>query len=123
MRVILLGPQRRPTVDAVIRSMPLSLGRDGRIATITAGWRERESDDRELSRALGGRDANLGLYRRWLDVQDRDPEYAMAERTLQEVLAELQDSYLVRLDYALRAVDALQRGDGHTRLPISRSSP
>jgi hypothetical protein len=114
MRIILLGPQRRPTVDAVIRSMPLR--QDGPIATVTAGWRERESDDRELSRALGGRDANLGLYRRWLDVQDRDPQYAAAERRLQEVLTELQDNYLLRLDYALRAVYALQRRDGPSRL-------
>ena len=106
MRVILLGPQRRPTVDAVVRS----LGLDGPVATITAGWQEREADDGELSRRLGGRDTNLGLYRRWLDVQDRDPEYAAGERALQGVLAELQDIYLLRLDYALQAVYALRAG-------------
>ena len=33
MRVILLGPQRRPTVGAVVRS----LGLEGPVATITAG--------------------------------------------------------------------------------------
>ena len=42
-------------------------------------------------------------------MQDRDPEYAAGERRLQEVLAELQDIYLLRLDYALQAVYALQR--------------
>ena len=52
MRVILLGPQRRPTVDAVARSLSL----DGPVATITAGWQEREPDDAELSALLGGRD-------------------------------------------------------------------
>ena len=51
---------------------------------------------------------NLELYRRWLDVQERDPEYATAERALQGVLAEVQDLYLLRLDYALQAVYALQ---------------
>ena len=105
MRVILLGPQRRPTVDAVARSLSLA----GPIATITAGWQEREPDDAELSTLLGGRTANLSLYRRWLDVQDRDPQYAAAERALAGTLAELQDLYLLRLDYALQAVYAVQR--------------
>ena len=115
MRIILLGPQRRPTVGAVVRSLSL----DGPVATITAGWQERESDDGELSTLLGGRTANLGLYRRWLDVQDRDPEYAAGEGRLQEVLTELQEVYLLRLDHALQAVYALQRRnarrgrDGH----------
>jgi hypothetical protein len=108
MRVILLGPQRRPTVAGVARSLAL----DGPVATITAGWQEREPDDGELSRLLGGRDVNLGLYRRWLDVQDRDGEYAAAERRLQAALAELQDLYLLRLDHALQAVYALRRRGG-----------
>jgi len=107
VRVILLGPQRRPTVDAVARAH--SLGVSGPVAVITAGWQEREPDDAELSRLVGGRAVNLALYRRWLDVQDRDPEYFAAERRLAETLAELQDYYLLRLDYALRAVYAVQR--------------
>ena len=108
MRVILLGPQRRPTVDAVVRS----LGRSGSFATVTAGWQEREADDGELHTRLGGRAVNLSLYRRWLDVQESDPEYAAGERATQEVLTELQDIYLVRLDYALQAVYALQSHSG-----------
>jgi len=105
VRVILLGPQRRPTVDAVARSLSL----DGPVATITAGWQEREPDDAELSALLGGRTVSLTLYRRWLDVQDRDPQYAAAERALAGTLAELQDLYLLRLDHALQAVYAVQR--------------
>ena len=108
MRVILLGPQRRPTLAAVTRSMRLA----GPVATITAGWQEREPDDSELSGLLGARDVNLSLYRRWLDVQERDPEYAAAERRLRDALGELQDVYLLRLDYALQAVYALQRRGG-----------
>jgi hypothetical protein len=108
VRVILLGPQRRPTVDAAIRSLALP----GPVATITAGWQEREADDGELSGLLGGRDTNLGLYRRWRDTQDRDPGFAAAERRVQGELAELQDLYLLRLDHALRAVYALQRRSG-----------
>lgn len=112
MRVTLLGPQRKPTVDAVAASLVPS----GTIATITAGWQEREPDDGELSTVLGGRDVNLLLHRRWLDVQERDPGFAAAERRLAEVLAELQETYLLRLDYALQAVYALQRRDGSERL-------
>jgi hypothetical protein len=111
VRVILLGPQRRPTVDAVARSLGLP-GPGNQVATITAGWQEREPDDQELSTLLGARAVNLSLYRRWLDVQDRDPQYAAAERELAGTLAELQDLYLLRLDYALQAVYAVQRRSG-----------
>jgi hypothetical protein len=105
VRVILLGPQRRPTLDGVVRSLGLS----GPIATVTAGWQEREPDDGLLSTLLGGHDVNLGLYWRWLDVQDRDPEYFAGSRRLSGVLGELEDTYLLRLDYALQAVYALQQ--------------
>jgi len=115
VRAILLGPQRRPTLDAVVRPLFPS-GPAGPFATVTAGWQEREPDDGELSALLGGRVVKLELYRRWLDVQERDPEYATAERALQGMLAELQDLYLLRLDYALRAVYALQRRAGTDRL-------
>ena len=108
MRVTLLGPQRRPTIEAVVRSRRI----EGPIATITAGWQEREPDDAELSDLLGSRDVNLSLFRRWLDVQERDPEYTAGERRLQGVLAELQDIYLLRLDHALQAVYAIQRRSG-----------
>ena len=110
MRVILLGPQRRPTVDAAVRALSLSgPGLSGPVATVTAGWQEREPDDAELRAHLGGRAVNLGLYRRWLNVQDRDPEYSAGARRLADVLAGLQEIYLLRLDYALRAVYAVQR--------------
>jgi hypothetical protein len=105
VRAILLGPQRRPTLDGMVRS----LGLPGPFATVTAGWQEREPDDGELRALLDGRSVGLELYRRWLDVQERDPEYALAERALQGVLGELADLYLLRLDYALQAVYALQR--------------
>ena len=108
MRIVLLGPQRRPTLDGVVRSLGLA----GRFATVTAGWQEREPDDGEFVSLLGGDVVNLGLYRRWLDVQERDPEYLEAERRLSQVLAGLQEMYLLRLDYALRAVYAVQRRAG-----------
>ena len=112
MRVTLLGPQRRPTLGEVAAS----LYPEGRIATITAGWQERESDDAELGKLLGSRDVNLGLYRRWLDVTERDPLFAAGERRLAELLDEAQASYLIRLDHALQAVYAVQRRGGSDRL-------
>jgi hypothetical protein len=116
VRIVLLGPQRRPTLGGVARSLGLSgPGLAGPVAAITAGWQEREPDDAELVALLasaGGRAVNLALYRRWLDVRDRDPEYRAAEQRLAAVLAELQELYLLRLDYALRAVYAVQRRSG-----------
>jgi hypothetical protein len=86
-----------------------SLGLPGPFATVTAGWREREPDDGELVALLGGSVVNLGLYRRGVDVAERDPEWAAAERDVRRVLAGMQEVYLLRLDYALRAVYAVQR--------------
>ncbi len=121
MRIILLGPQRRPTVDAAVRLLatlrePTDRPADGPVATVNAGWQEREADDGELSRVLGGRDVNLRLYQRWLDVQERDPEYVAGERRLSAALAEMADLYLLRLDHALQAVYALQRREAGDRL-------
>jgi len=50
VRAILLGPQRRPTLDGMVRS----LGLPGPFATVTAGWQEREPDDGELRALLDG---------------------------------------------------------------------
>lgn len=108
----MLGPQRRPTVDAVARAY----GPDARFATVTAGWREREADDAELTALLGGRATNLALHARWLDVLDRDPELATAELDHRAVLDELREVHLVQLDAALAAVDALQRRQGRPRV-------
>ena len=110
--VTLLGPQRRPTVDQVVRD----LEPDAPIATVTAGWQERERDDAEMRELLGGRAVNLCLHERWIDVLERDPDYAVAEREHRTVLDELQQFYLVQLDHALRATYAVaQRHDGHPR--------
>jgi hypothetical protein len=110
--VTLLGPQRNPTLDSVVADQRI----EGQIATITAGWQEREPDDQELSKLLSAQDVNLQLYRRWLDVQERDPQFAAGERRVRGQLDELQEIYLLRLDHALRAVHELQRRAGSDRL-------
>lgn len=111
--VTLLGPQRRPTVQQVVRD----LAPETSFATVTAGWQERESDDAELQELLGGRAVNLSLHTRWLDVLDRDREYANAEREHEAALAELRQLYLIQLDHALRATYSVaERREGRPRL-------
>jgi hypothetical protein len=109
--VTILGPQRRPTLDQVART----LDADARIAVVTAGWQERESADEELLALLAGRGVNLELHRRWLDVLDRDREFARAESEHRGVLDELQQLYLVQLDHALRAMYAVAQRAGERR--------
>ncbi len=113
MRVIVLGPQRRPTLDAVIRSLDLT----GPIATVTAGWQEREPDDAEFDALVGGRSVNLRLHTRWQDVLTRDPEYAAAELEHRAALRELQELHRVQLDGALRGLREVARYGG-SRPPI-----
>jgi hypothetical protein len=106
MNVTLLGPQRRVTAAraAVADLMP-----EGHIATVNAGWQERENDSAELSDVLGGRMVNLELYRRWQNLLADDSEYAGAERRLTELLAEIQAVYAIRLHYAISALEAITR--------------
>ncbi|MFA9432173.1 Type 1 glutamine amidotransferase-like domain-containing protein [Egicoccus sp. AB-alg2] len=102
--VLLLGPQRRPTLaDAVA-----DLGLDGPIATVNAGWQEREPDDRELDELLGERSVNLRLYARWADALRDDDELAQADRARRDRIDELQALYLRRLHHAMEGISALR---------------
>ena len=98
--IVLLGAQRyRPTLaDAVAE-----LGVRGKIATITAGWQEREDDDEDLHHHLLGRTVNLALHARGEDVFRRDAELREAHRERQLVLRHRQDFYRVRLEHAMEA--------------------
>ena len=116
MTVILLGPQRfRPSVRNTVRSLDV----EGPVATVTAGWREREGDDAELDELLDGRSLNLGLYARRQDVMERDAEFAAAARSRSEVLKELHSVYVLRLDHATAAVTELVVRDIHARVAAS----
>jgi hypothetical protein len=108
MGIIVLGPQRRPTVDQVVAGLDPTT----RFATVTAGWQEREPDDAELSGLLGGRAVNLNLYGRWLDIQERDQEFGVAELEHRTYLEELRLLYLVQLGSAAGAIDVLARRNG-----------
>ena len=111
--VTLLGPQRfTPTLgEAVARA-----GISGRLASVTAGWQEREAEDLELHEHLGERTMNLMLYARGEDVFERDPELAAAYRERQERLRELQEVYRSRLGYAQTALRELELRSGDPEL-------
>lgn len=105
----LLGPQRfLTTAGAVVRGLDV----DGPVATITAGWEERESDDDELDTVLDGRSENLRLFGRMMDVLERDPAVAVAALALRDAVDDLAGTYGIRLQHALDAVYALRRRKG-----------
>jgi hypothetical protein len=107
--VLILGPQfRAPNLrDALARA-----GIDGPIATITAGWQEREGELGALEEHLGRRVRDLRLYERADAGFTQDPELHEAYRRRQNDLRRMQDLYRVRLDHAKAAArELMQTGD------------
>lgn len=96
--VVLLGAQR---FDPTLRDAISDFGVKGKIATITAGWQERETDDADLVEHLEGRCVNLRLHARAEEVFKADPELHEAHRTRQALLRQRQDFYRIRLEHAL----------------------
>ncbi len=104
--IVLLGNQRfDPTVKAALDELEL----EGPIATITAGWQERESEDRELTEHLGCRTFNLLLHRRADEVFAHDRELRAAHRKRQETLRHKQDFYRIRLEHELDANQVIRQ--------------
>jgi hypothetical protein len=79
----------------------------GPLATITAGWEEREDEDKEMRDHLGGRAVNLRIFARAEDVVARDPELAAAMRERRNKLRAQHDLYRLRLSHALEAAREL----------------
>lgn len=105
---VLRGPLER---DAMLIGDLETLGSQGPVALITAGWEEAERNDSALDRSLGGGARNLGLYGRRLDVYETDAEYAAASRAHAARVAAAQDMYRVRLRHAIAAVHEVQRAN------------
>lgn len=94
MNGVLLGPQRLcPMVDGEIAR----LGLEGSVASITAGWQERETEDADLRVALRDRSINLELHRRGDEVFAEDPELFKAHRAKQDVYTTSRMSHRVRV--------------------------
>ena len=112
--VTLLGPQRhQPTVATTLES----LGIAGRIATITAGWQERELEDQELHEHLAGDTVNLKLWTRSEAIFRDDPAFTAAHRKRQETMREMRELYNMRLAHAKAAAYALLAKTG-TSAPL-----
>src|SRR5438093_12791972 len=108
-RVVLLGPQRfRPTLASAVQS----LGIEGDVATVTAGWQEREDEDAELRDHLGSRAVNLMLHLRSDDVFAADPTFGAAHGLRQERLRQLQAVYRSRLALLKDAARELLKAEG-----------
>ncbi len=106
MRTVLLGPQRfLTTAGTVVRG----LAPDGPVATVTAGWQDRESADDELDDVMGGRSRNLDLYRRLTDVLETDEHFATEALAHRDAMDELAGIYSLRLQRALESVYAVAR--------------
>lgn len=107
--VVLLGAQRfDPTLGEAVRE----LGVKGPIATITAGWQEREEEDDDLQEhmaALGVKTINLRLHARADEMFSRDPVFHNAHRERQAVLRHRQDFYRIRLEHALEAAQVIRQ--------------
>ena len=109
-RVLLFGPQRlQPTIAQAI----LDAGIRGKLATVTAGWEERELEDDELEAHLGGRARNLQLWERCERVYERDPELFQAVRLRNDRQRALQRT---QLGHALDAARELLETPGEPEL-------
>ena len=106
MPTVLLGPQRfLTTAGSVVRS----LAPEGPVATVTAGWQDREPADDELDEVMDGRSRNLGLYRRLTEVIETDDHFATQALAHRDAMDELAGIYSVRLQRALESVYVVAR--------------
>ena len=103
-KLVLLGPQRlRPTVDQIVDE----LGIDGPIASITAGWEEREREDDELNELLDQETVNLELYRRGEREEEGEGKEFRARGAPCHERHNDQATYRVALDGVIASVRAL----------------
>lgn len=108
--IAVIGPQRQqPNLAATLAT--LGFGSAERIATVTAGWEEREGEDEELHEHLGKRSLNLRLYERSDQAVREDHELRVGARWRTERLREVQELYRIRVNHALEAVRELFRRD------------
>ncbi len=97
--VVILGPQAvEPTLETVLADLEAreALPAGATVATVTAGWREREGELEFVP--LGGRPrVDLELYRHAESLAEADPELAAAHKDTQRRLRLLRRAYNERL--------------------------
>jgi hypothetical protein len=119
--VVFLGPQfKEPNLALALRHLAI----DGPLATISAGWQEREGELDELRRHVRMPVTDLALYARAERVFAGDPELHAAYRQRQRRLRELQDLYRLRLEHAKDAARELieRQGDADLLRRAQRSA-
>ena len=110
---VALGPQgEEPTIHTVLDT----LGVQGPLALINAGWQEREGDFQEVSQICRREVVNLHLYDRWDRVAHEDPELAKSHRKRQDMLRRLQEIYRLRLTPLMDTARLLWAYDGPERI-------
>lgn len=107
--VILLGPQGH---HSTVADHLAAHGLHGRIATVTAGWQEREDEIHDLQNHLDGRSVNLRLHARADEIFRADPGFAELHHERQVRLRLLRRLYAIRLDHAMEAALTLARRAG-----------
>ncbi|NNE42894.1 MAG: type 1 glutamine amidotransferase-like domain-containing protein [Gemmatimonadetes bacterium] len=108
--IVLLGPQtRKETLGKALKD----IGAGARIATVTAGWQEREAEIEALQSHLKGTPkasaVNLQLHSRAVEIFENDAEFESVHRLRQIHLRDLQRLYDVRVEHAMAAVAELAR--------------
>lgn len=104
--LILFGPQR---LEPILKPQLDRLAVGSRVASITAGWQEREGEVEDMAAHLEREVVELGLHRRSDEVWEEDPSLFRAHRSRQDRLQALQRFYRMRLDYALEPARKLLR--------------
>lgn len=102
--LLLVGPQaHKPDLGAALKEA----GVTGKVALITAGWQERESDDQALVAELGVPAVNLLLHARSEQLFAADKELKAAHAERQTRLKRMHEVYRIRLDHAFLAAKAI----------------
>ena len=106
MPTLLLGPQRfLATAGNAVRSV----APEGPVATVTAGWQDREPADDELDEVMDGRSRNLHLYARLSEVLSTQEPFALEALAHRDAMDELAGIYSLRVQRALESVYAVAR--------------
>ncbi|MCG3173156.1 MAG: hypothetical protein GMKNLPBB_01334 [Myxococcota bacterium] len=103
---ILLGPQR---YEPTLREAEGRIQAEGPCALITAGWQDRENDDKDIRQQLTGEVRNLRLHARSDAAFHEDRELFLAHRAKQDRLRKLQEIYRLRLDHLIDSHQELCR--------------
>ena len=108
----LLGPQRHePNLAEAIKAR----GIRGPIATVTAGWEEREDEDHELDAHLGGHSVNLKIWELTDRLLQDDHELLELMRERHDRLRALQRHYRRQLAHYVEAALELMREERPAR--------